>query len=207
MGEAKRRKQVDQGYGKGRNAIYIDTIFLNQALLAACSVICKLHPHLFTEEEWDLRINRINIFDLVPFLVEYGFNKNEFTGFPGFGGDKDIDVFAFRCLEFWRGAYVEPNIVNIGSQKCVIKMFDVDLVWPSIDQHIISNQSFKKYQAIAMVCNDPVYDLIIKSGIKQGVSFMRYRLQGDQDRMTAPINWQNIIYPIGRSWGLEHYQL
>ena len=79
MGEAKRRKQVDQGYGKGRNAIYIGTIFLNQALLAACSVICKLHPHLFTEEEWDLRINRINIFDLVPFLVEYGFNKNEFT--------------------------------------------------------------------------------------------------------------------------------
>ncbi len=129
------------------------------------------------------------------------------TGFPGFGGDKDIDVFAFRCLEFWRGAYVEPNIVNIGNQKCAIKMFDVDMVWPSIEEHIISNQSFKKYQAIAMVCNDPAYDFIIKNGIKQGVSFMRCRLQGDQDQMTAPINWQNIIYPIGRSWSLEHYQL
>lgn len=207
MGEAKRRKQLDTSYGKRKNAIYIDTIFLNQALLEAYDVYFKVYPHLFTREEWNKRTNEINISNLVPFLVEYGLKKHEVTGFPGLGSHKDIDVFAFRCVEFWRGAYVKPNIVNCGNQRCVIKMFDVDLVWPSIENHIIANQSFKKYQAISMVCNDPAYDLIIKNGIKQGVSFMRYRPKEDKDQMTAPIGYQNIIYPIGRSWGLKLYQL
>ena len=207
MGEARRRKQLDQNYGQGKNAIYIDTIFLNQALSDAYDVYHQAYPHLFTRKEWEKRLNRINVSKLVPFLVEYGLQEHEVTGFPGLGSNKDIDVFVFRCVEFWPGAYVEPDVVNYGDQRCVIKMFDVDLVWPSVEQHIISNQSFKKYQTIAMVCNDPAYDLIIKNGIRRKVFFMRYRLQGDKDRMTAPISWINIIYPIGRSWGLEPHQL
>jgi hypothetical protein len=217
MGEAKRRKQINSNYGKARNAIYIDTIFLNRALPATWEVVSKLHRNLFSDSEISEKINVLNVSDLVPFLVEYAEKPNLVTGWPGLGRDQDIDVFVFRCLDFWRSVTVKPyiigeyeknyNIISKGEQNYNVQLLDVELVAPSIKLHIAQNQSFKKYKAISMVCNDRMYDYIIKEGILQGVSFMRYRLRGDEDRMTAPIGWQDIRYPIARTWGLEHHQL
>jgi hypothetical protein len=216
MGEAKRRKK-NSNYGKGRNAIYIDTIFLNRALPATWETFSKIHPNLFSDSQMSRKVNVMNVSDLVPFLVEYAGGPNSVTGWPGLGRDQDIDVFVFRCLDFWRSVTVKPyiigeyeenyNIVSKGGQNYNIQLIDVDFVAPSIKLHIAQNQSFKKYKAISMVCNDPMYDSIIKKGILEGVFFMRYRLRCDEDRMTAPISWQDIRYPIARTWGLEHHQL
>lgn len=217
MGEAKQRNKTNSNYSKGRNAIYIDTIFLNRALPATWESFSKIHPNLFSDSEIGRKVNVMNVSDLVPFLVEYAGEPNSISGWPGLGIDQDIDVFVFRCLDFWRSVTVRPyvigeykqnyNIFRKGDHNYNIQLLDVDYVAPSIKLHIDQNQSFKKYKAISMVCNDPMYDLIIKEGILQGVFFMRYRLPCYEDTMNAPISWQDIRYPIARTWGLEHHQL
>jgi hypothetical protein len=213
MGEANRRKQVDKNYGKRKNAIYIDAIFLSNAIPITYEVVTKLHPNLVEGDELDkklnsINLNSINISDLVPFLVEYASAKNEITGWMGFEDDKDIDVFVFSAPGCGVSTWADPAVLNIGKQCCNIQLLKEEgFVMYAMQSHVVKNQSFKKYESISIVGNEKIYDDIIKKGILSGVNFMRFKLINDNDRMIAPISWQHIVFPIGRMWGLEHHQL
>jgi superfamily I DNA/RNA helicase/Txe/YoeB family toxin of Txe-Axe toxin-antitoxin module len=188
-----------------KSAIYIDTIFLNQALFYAGQVYQKLHPNRFSNNEWSKKLNVMNISELVPFLIEYITPEHPNYKWPGLSSDKRIDVFAFKCSEVWGEVTVDPDQFYVNDKECCIQLFEVDLVAPSIQSHIVKNM--QQYKAISIVGNDVLYDIIIKKGIEKGFSFSRYKSHHIEDKMTAQVPFQYIAYPIGRSWGLQSYEL
>ncbi|QDZ41587.1 AAA family ATPase (plasmid) [Euhalothece natronophila Z-M001] len=188
-----------------QSAIYIDTIFLNQALFYTGQVYQKLHPNLFSKNEWSKKLNVMNISELVPFLIEYISPEHPNYKWPGLSSDKRIDVFAFKCSEVWGQITVDPDQFSVNDKECRIQLFEVDLVAPSIQSHIVKN--IQQYKGICIVGNDLLYDIMIKQGIEKGFSFSRYKSHHMEDKITAQVPFQYIAYPIGRSWGLQSYEL